>query len=89
MAHFYGWLRGERVKRITETASETTGLKAVLNGFSFGVRVSLYNDGKEDVAAIYLTGGSNEKVIPAIVGTFTRKSLLETRSPKRRMKKSK
>jgi hypothetical protein len=77
MAYFYGWLRGEKGKKVTHTGSDTSGLNGVLNGYSFGVRVSLFNDGKEDKAEIFLTGGSNEKIRPVSIGFYNRLDLIK------------
>lgn len=80
MAHFYGWLRGEHGKKVTHTGSDTSGLNAVLNGFSFGIRVSLYFDGNEDKAEIFLTFGSNEELRQSktvSLGTFCREDIFK------------
>lgn len=77
MAHFWGSLKGEFGKKVTNLGSKLSGLEASLNGSDFGVSVSLYNEGEEDKVDIYLTGGSNEKVTPVQIGTFTRKDLIK------------
>lgn len=79
MAHFYGWIRGEKGKKVTHIGSETSGFNAVLNGFSFGLRVSLFSDGKEDKAEVFLTGGSNTDIVPILIGSYSREDLLGNR----------
>ena len=81
MAHFYGWLKGEHGKKVSHIGSETSGLNGVLNGLSFGVRVSLFNDGIEDKAEVFLTFGSNDEsngLKRLSIGTFSRVDLLTT-----------
>lgn len=87
MAHFYGSLRGEKGKKVTHTGSETSGLNATLNGFGFGVRVSLHFDGNEDKADIYLTGGSNDEMKPVLIGTFGRMDIIKFKQVRKIKKK--
>ena len=79
MARFYGWIRGEKGKRVVHIGSETSGLNVLLNGHGFGVRASLFYDGVEDKVEIYLTGGSNDEVKPVMIGSFVRSDLIRIR----------
>lgn len=74
MARFRGSVRGQRGTE-TRLGSEKSGLAVCADGWNFGVSVSLRVRDGEDVADIYLTGGSNGGASPKRLGTFTVKDL--------------
>lgn len=60
MAHFYGFVEGNR-GGVTRLGSKASGLRTKANGWHFGVDVYLYHDEEtgRDFARVYQTKGSS------------------------------
>lgn len=71
MAHFRATIKGQR-GQASRLGSPKTGIKAHVNGWDFGIDVcGSVNAEGEDEFRIYITGGSNDRQTPKLVGTFT------------------
>lgn len=70
MAHFRGTLQGNRGET-SRLGSKASGLEATLNGWNFGVRVSLFVDTNgNDAVHIALTSGSDFRGAYKAIGCF-------------------
>lgn len=69
MAHFRGTIKGTRGEA-SRLGTAKSGLIVNANGWDFGVKVILKEDG-HDIADIYLTGGSHDAEIPVYLGSFS------------------
>jgi hypothetical protein len=70
MAHFFGSIRGSR-GRETRCGTQSSGLQVEAAGWHFGVKVNMFvNNEGEDSAEVWLTGGSNAKSAPRLLGVF-------------------
>ena len=69
MSHFYGSMQGSRGE-VTRQGGKNGGISAHVRGWDFGVRVEMRHIDGRDVAVIVLTGGSIDKDMPKIIGTF-------------------
>lgn len=69
MAHFRGTLKGNRGEA-SRLGTARTGLVVTANGWDFGVKVILREDG-HDIADIYLTGGSHAADVPVYLGSYS------------------
>jgi hypothetical protein len=74
MAHFRGTIQGQRGSA-SRLGSARSGLTINANGWDFGVKVILREKDGQDVADIFLTGGSHDAAIPVYVGSHTVASL--------------
>jgi hypothetical protein len=59
---------------MSNVGNETSGLNTVVNGFSFGVKVDLF-DGKENKTKIFFTGGNNVDQQNRLLGVYKYSSL--------------
>ena len=74
MAHFRGTMQGQR-GMVSRLGSRQSGLTATANGWNFGITVYLEHVDGGDKATVYLTGGSNARETPKLLGHFTRKDI--------------
>lgn len=58
MAHFRAVIKGQRGEA-SRLGSKTSGLKAVVNGWTVGCMVEARREGDKDVFRVYKTNGSN------------------------------
>ena len=75
MSHFYGSMQGSR-GLTTRCGTANSGMTVHVRGWDFGVEVDVFEDGNtgEDMARVYLTGGSNGSG-RQYLGTFSTKDL--------------
>lgn len=75
MAHFYANIQGNRGE-VTRMGTAKSGISGHIRGWNVGVRVYMgVDDEGNDVATVFLTGGSNGRCAPKILGNFTSKDL--------------
>lgn len=69
MSRFYANIQGNRGEA-TRMGTATSGMTGHIRGWEVGCRVEMWADGDDDVCAVYLTSGSNDRYGQRLLGTF-------------------
>jgi hypothetical protein len=77
LAHFIGFLTGQRGNIISRLGSKNSGLTVEANGWNFGIqaRIKFNVDTGKDEILITLTDGSKQQGKTKFLGRYTKESL--------------